>query len=117
MAPFTLHCGACGRPFGDGDHVGCARLPAGDHAPIATIPDADRAALLADICAALGQPAPLTSVPAQRYRLKYGVMECVQCGYAKEFCACARQPALAQPSADASAEQNLEQRARECKGK
>jgi hypothetical protein len=63
-------------------------------------------------------PEVFLPVPAQRFRLKYGVMECVECGYAKDFCTCAKQIKAAVTTAqDGAAADSIERRIKECMGR
>lgn len=83
---------------------------------------AEREAVMRAVCdafALLNIPPPVVApavLPPTRYRLKYGVMECVQCGYAKEWCACAKQPAP-EVAANDGAHSSLEKRIQDWKGK
>lgn len=58
----------------------------------------------------LFQPA----APAQRYRMRYGVLECVTCGLAKEYCrGHAAEPGSA--AQDGAEESDLVRRVREAR--
>lgn len=51
--------------------------------------------------------------PAQRYRMRYGVLECVTCGLAKDYC---KGHQMADMPASDGAESDLVRRVRECRG-
>jgi len=94
-----------------------------DHYPWSDAQEEARAALLRDICGALGTPVPVapfitpTPAPVQPSRyVKFGdLMICLDCKLAAEWCNCAHRPPADVPSSDGSAESSLEARARACK--